>query len=46
MLKRYQEAGVDGVVVFNQRMGTEIADGKAYEWLDRVAPIVDRAQGV
>ena len=45
-LKRYQEAGVAGVVVFNQQMGTEIADGKAHEWLDRVAPIVDRAQGV
>ncbi len=46
MLKRYQDAGVDGVVVFNQQMGTEIADGKAHEWLDRVAPIVDRARGV
>ncbi len=46
MLKRYQDAGVDGVVVFNQQMGTEIADGKAHDWLDRVAPIVDRAQGV
>lgn len=45
-LKRYQDAGVDGVVVFNQQMGTEIADGKAHDWLDRVAPIVDRAQGV
>ena len=45
-LKRYQEAGVDGVVVFNQQMGTEIADGKAHEWLDHIAPIVDRAQGV
>ena len=45
-LKRYQDAGVDGVVVFNQQMGTEIADGKAHEWLDRVAPIVDRARGV
>ena len=46
MLKRYQDVGVDGVVVFNQQMGTEIADGKAHEWLDRVAPIVDRARGV
>ena len=45
-LKRYQDAGVAGVVVFNQQMGTEISDGKAHEWLDRVAPIVDRAQGV
>ena len=46
MLKRYRDAGVAGVVVFNQQMGTEIADGKAHEWLDRVAPIVGRAQGV
>ena len=45
-LKRYQDAGVAGVVVFNQQMGTEISDGKAHEWLDRVAPIVGRAQGV
>lgn len=45
-LKQYQAAGVSGVVVFNQKMGTEISDGKAHEWLDRVAPIVERAHGV
>ena len=45
-LKQYQAAGVSGMVVFNQKMGTEIADGKAHEWLDRVAPIVERAQSV
>ena len=45
-LKQYQAAGVSGVVVFNQKMGTEISDGKAREWLDRVAPIVERAHGV
>ncbi len=45
-LTRYQEAGVDGVVVFSQKMGAEISDGKAHEWLDCVAPIADRVQGV
>jgi probable F420-dependent oxidoreductase len=45
-LKQYQAAGVSGMVVFNQKMGTEIADGKAHEWLDRVAPIVERAESV
>ncbi len=44
-LKQYQAAGVSGVVVFNQKMGTDISDGKAHEWLDRVAPIVERAHG-
>ena len=46
VLKRHQEAGTAGVVVFNQQMGTEIADGKVHDWLDLVAPIVERAQGV
>ena len=45
-LQQYQAVGVSGVVVFNQKMGTEISDGKAHEWLDRVAPIVERAHGV
>ena len=45
-LKHYRDVGVNGIVVFNQQMGTEISDGKAHEWLDRVAPIVERAQGM
>lgn len=45
-LQQYQAVGVSGVVVFNQKMGTEISDGKVHEWLDRVAPIVERAHGV
>jgi hypothetical protein len=29
-----------------QRMGSEIADGKGMEWINRVAPVVKRGQKV
>jgi alkanesulfonate monooxygenase SsuD/methylene tetrahydromethanopterin reductase-like flavin-dependent oxidoreductase (luciferase family) len=45
-LKRYREAGAERVIVFSQRMGAEIADGKGMEWINRVAPIVERGQKV
>lgn len=45
-LKRYRDAGAQGVVPFSQQMGTEIADGRAMAWIDRVLPTVERAQGV
>jgi probable F420-dependent oxidoreductase len=45
-LKRYRDAGANRVIVFSQRMGSEIADGKAFEWIKRTAPVVERAQGV
>ena len=45
-LKRYREAGAERVIVFFQRMGTEIADGKGMEWITRVAPVVERGQHV
>ena len=45
-LKRYRDAGARGVVTFSQQMGTEIADGKAMAWIDRVLPTVERAQRV
>ena len=38
--------GAERVIVFSQRMGTEIADGKGLEWITRVAPVVERGQKV
>ena len=45
-LKRYRDAGAQGVLPFSQQMGTEIADGRAMAWIDRVLPTVERAQRV
>ena len=45
-LKRYRDAGAERVIVFSQRMGSEIADGKGMEWINRVAPVVERGQKV
>jgi probable F420-dependent oxidoreductase len=45
-LKAFRDAGAQRVVLFAQPMAAEIANGKAMEWLDRVAPIVERAQRV
>jgi len=45
-LKRYRDAGAERVIVFSQRMGAEIADGKGREWIKRVAPVVERGQKV
>jgi len=46
LMKRYQDAGASRLVIFSQQMGTEMADGKALEWVKRVAPVVERAQKV
>ena len=45
-LKRYRDAGAERVIVFSQRMGSEIADGRGMEWINRVAPVVERGQRV
>ena len=45
-LKRYRDAGAERVIVFSQRMGSEIADGRGMEWINRVAPVVERGQKV
>ena len=45
-LKRYRDAGAQRVIVFSQRMGSEIADGKGMEWINRVARVVEYAQSV
>jgi probable F420-dependent oxidoreductase len=45
-LKRYRDAGANRVLVFSQRLGSEAADGRALEIVKRLAPVVERAQGV
>jgi len=45
-LKALRDAGASRLVMFAQPMAIEIANGKAFEWLDRCAPIVERAQKV
>jgi alkanesulfonate monooxygenase SsuD/methylene tetrahydromethanopterin reductase-like flavin-dependent oxidoreductase (luciferase family) len=45
-LKRYRDAGAERVIVFSQRMGAEIADGKGMKWITRVAAVVERGQNV
>jgi hypothetical protein len=42
-LKAYRDVGVTRVVPFSQHIGSEMADGQAAAWLERLAPIVERA---
>lgn len=43
-LKAYQEAGATRVVLLSQHIGSEMADGQAAAWIERLAPIVERAR--
>jgi alkanesulfonate monooxygenase SsuD/methylene tetrahydromethanopterin reductase-like flavin-dependent oxidoreductase (luciferase family) len=45
-VKAFRDAGARRMVMFSQAMTTEIANGKAMEWLDRCAPVVERAKVV
>jgi len=44
MLKAYQDVGVTRLVLFTQQIGSEMADGQAAAWLERLAPVVERAK--
>jgi probable F420-dependent oxidoreductase len=44
VLKAYQEAGATRLVLFSQQIGSEMADGQAAAWIERMAPVVERAQ--
>ena len=46
MLKAYQDAGATRVVLFSQQIGSDMADGQAAAWIERLAPVVERAQGL
>ncbi|MGE0684975.1 MAG: LLM class F420-dependent oxidoreductase [Candidatus Binatia bacterium] len=43
-MKAYQEAGATRLVLFSQQIGSEMADGQAAAWIERMAPAVERAQ--
>ena len=43
-LKALQDTGVTRVVLFTQQIGSEMADGQAAAWIERMAPVVERAK--
>jgi hypothetical protein len=43
-LTAYRCAGASRLVLFSQKAAAEIADGAAPEWIERTAPIVERAR--
>jgi probable F420-dependent oxidoreductase len=45
-MKAFRDAGASRIVLFAQPFAKEMADGKALECIDRVAPVIERAQGV
>lgn len=45
-LKAYQDVGVTRIVLFSQQLGSELANGQAASWIERLAPIVERAKGL
>jgi probable F420-dependent oxidoreductase len=45
-LKAYRDAGASRIVLFSQPFAKEIAEGKALECVERVVPVVQRAQRV
>ncbi len=45
-MKRLRDAGVNRIVLFSQKIGTEAADGQALSVLDRLAPKVELGQKV
>jgi hypothetical protein len=46
VLKAYREAGASRIVLFSQPLAKEVADGNALGVIERVAPVVERAQQV
>jgi len=43
-LKALQDTGVTRLVLFTQQIGSEMADGQAAAWIERMAPVVERAK--
>jgi probable F420-dependent oxidoreductase len=46
VLKACRDAGASRVVLFSQAAAAEMADGQAAVWIERTAPIVERARGL
>lgn len=45
-LAAYRDAGATRVVLFSQQMVEEIADGGTDRWIERTAPVVERARSL
>jgi probable F420-dependent oxidoreductase len=45
-LAAYRGAGATRLVMFSQKAAAEIADGAALEWIERTAPVVERARNL
>jgi probable F420-dependent oxidoreductase len=45
-LATYRAAGATRLVMFSQKSAAEIADGAAPQWIDRTAPVVERARSL
>lgn len=45
-VKRYRDAGASRLIFLSQKMAAEAADGKALEWVRRLATAVDRARSI
>jgi probable F420-dependent oxidoreductase len=45
-MKAFRDAGASRIVLFSQPFAKEIAEGKALECIDRVAPVIERAQKI
>ena len=43
-LQALRDTGVTRVVLFTQQIGSEMADGQAAAWIERMAPVVERAK--
>ena len=46
ILKAYRDVGVSRLVLFTQQIGSDMADGQAAAWLERLAPVVERAKSL
>ena len=45
-LATYRGAGATRLVMFSQKAAAQIADGAAFEWIERTAAVVERARGL
>lgn len=43
-LQALRDTGVTRLVLFTQQIGSEMADGQAAAWIERMAPVVERAK--
>lgn len=44
VMKAYRDAGATRLVLFTQQIGSDMANGQAAAWIERMAPVVERAK--